>query len=200
MRRPDHRIFPPPLRILACCAVALVALLPRPAQAQAVPSGFEERRSLWVGGQCSYVSASFPYQSERHVYGCGVFANMRWTPHLDLEGDARWLPFGGFAGTTESSYLAGPRYIFRRFGKIQPYGKFLVGRGLIHYPYGIGDGSYFALAPGAGVNYRASRRLTFRAEYEYQVWINSPGFVNEPAHSLRPNGFNIGVTYRLLYF
>jgi opacity protein-like surface antigen len=199
MRRLDHRIFPLQLRILAAAVVAL-AVLPRLAQAQAEPSGFEDRHSLWVGGECSYVSASFPYQSGQHIYGCGVFTNMRWTPHFDLEGNARWLPYGGFAGTTESSYVAGPRYIFRRFGKIQPYGKFLVGAGVIHYPYNIGDNTYFALAPGGGVNYRASRRLTFRAEYEYQVWINSPGFANEPGHTLKPNGFHVGLAYRLLYF
>ena len=200
MRRSHHRIFQPRLRLIACCAFMLIAFMPRAAQAQAVPSGFEERRSVWVGGECSYVSASFPYQSGQHIFGCGVFANMRWTPHLDMEGDVRWLPVGGFAGSTESSYLVGPRYIFRRFGKIQPYGKFLVGLGKIHYPYDIGDGTYFALAPGGGVNYRVSRRLTIRGEYEYQLWSNSTGFVNQPGHTLKPNGFHVGVAYRILNF
>jgi hypothetical protein len=196
----DHRIFRRHLRILAACAVVLITPFAQPVHAQAVPSGFESRHSLWAGGECSYVSASFPYQSGQHIYGCGAFVNVRWAPHFDIEGNARWLAFGGFAGTTESSYLVGPRYIFRRFGKFQPYGKFLVGEGVIHYPYNIGDGSYFALAPGAGLNYRASRRLTVRVDYEYQIWRNSPGFENEPAHTLKPNGLHLGVMYRLLYF
>ena len=200
MRRLEHPTLQPLRRVILTCAIALVALLARPMQAQVVYSGFEERHSLWVGGECSYVSASFPYQSGDHIYGCGAVVDVRWSPHVDVEGDARWLPLGGFAGSTESSYLVGPRYIFRRFGKFQPYGKFLVGAGVIHYPYKIGDRTYFAFAPGGGMNYRASRRLTLRAEYEYQIWQNSPGFIGEPAHSLRPNGFHLGVTYRLLYF
>jgi opacity protein-like surface antigen len=191
------------LRKFCCIAMPLafcVTLLPAPAQAQVVPSGFESRHALWVGGECSTVSASFPYQSGQHIYGCGAFADLHWTPHLDVEGDARWLPFGGFAGSTESNYLVGPRYIFSRFGKFQPYGKFLLGEGTIHYPYQIGNNTYFALAPGGGLNYRVARRLTVRAEYEYQIWLNSPGFANEPDHRLKPNGFNLGVSYQVLHF
>ncbi|MGA2206309.1 MAG: outer membrane beta-barrel protein [Terracidiphilus sp.] len=187
-----------------CCNAMLAtfcaALLPVPAQAQVVPSGFESRHAVWVGGECSTFSASFPYQSGQRIYGCGAFADLRWAPHLDVEGDARWLPAGGFAGSTESSYLAGPRYMFNRLGKFQPYGKFLLGEGSIHYPYQIGNRTYFALAPGGGLNYRVARRLTVRAEYEYQIWLNSPGFANEPNHHLAPNGFNLGVAYQVLHF
>jgi opacity protein-like surface antigen len=171
-----------------------------PAQAQVVPAGFESNHAVWVGGECSYFSASFPYQSGQHIYGCGAFANLRWAPHFDVEGDARWLSLGGFAGSTESSYLAGPRYIFSRFGRLQPYGKFLLGEGVIQYPYQIGKGTYLALAPGGGANYRVARRLTIRAEYEYQIWLNSPGFANEPNHMLKPNGLNVGVAYEVLHF
>lgn len=182
-----------PITIWAALAVA-------PAAAQVVPAGYELRHSIWAGGECSFFSASFPYQSGQHISGCGAFADARWAAHFDVEADARWLAFGGFAGSTESSYLAGPRYIFSRFGRFQPYGKFLIGAGAIHYPYQIGTGTYFTLAPGGGVNYRAARRLTIRADYEYQIWTDSPGFANEPAHSLRPNGVSVGVAYQILHF
>ncbi len=187
------------------CSIAMpitfcVALLPAAARAQVVPAGFESNHAVWVGGECSIYSASFPYKSGQSIDGCGAFANLRWAPHFDVEGDARWLAFGGFAGSTESSYLAGPRYIFGRFGKFQPYAKFLLGEGAIHYPYQIGNRTYFALAPGGGLNYRIASRLTLRAEYEYQIWPNSPGFANEPDHPLKPNGFNFGVAYEILHF
>jgi opacity protein-like surface antigen len=196
----NYRLRPSQWQILAAGAAVFFALLANSAHAQVVPSAFDSRHAIWAGGEGSYVSASFPYQSGQHIYGCGAFVDLHWTSHIDVEGDARWLPFGGFAGSTESSYLAGPRYTFKRFGRLQPYGKFLVGEASIHYPYRVGDQSYFALAPGGGLNYGASRRLTIRAEYEYQIWRNSPGFVNEPDHPLRPNGFHFGVAYRLLYF
>jgi len=187
--------------VLTIALLALAAnLRPASAWSQASYAGRQDVRSIWAGGECSWFSASFPYQSGQHISGCGAFANVRFTYHLDVEGNARWLAFGGYAGTTERSLLIGPRYIVHRYGKFEPYGKFLIGQGEIQYPYGIGSGSYFALAPGDGVNYRASRRLTVRAEYEYQFWLDSPGFGLKPQHALHPNGINVGVAYRLLYF
>ena len=73
-----------------------------------------------------------------------------------------------------------------------------MGLGKIQYPFSIGSGTYLALAPGGGLNYRLSRRFSLRAEYEYQMWPGSPNFTNEPAHELTPNGFHAGIAYRLL--
>jgi opacity protein-like surface antigen len=212
-------------RLSLCLALlAGAAFCTRSLRAQAVYSGYQANHAIWAGGECSVFSSSFPYQGGsgsnpiepviasprpaasfpgqgvQGIYGCGAFANLRWTYHWDIEGSARWLSFNGYQGTTERTLLIGPRYIIHRFGKFEPYGKFLVGNGSIHYPYSIGTGSYFALAPGGGVNFRLSRRLTVRAEYEYQIWLNSPGFTNEPNHQLHPNGINVGVAYRVWPF
>jgi len=65
-------------------------------------------------------------------------------------------------------------------------------------PFGIGDASYLALAPGAGSEYRLSHRWLLRAEYEYQMWLNSPGYANQPHHQLDPNGIHIGVAFKIL--
>jgi opacity protein-like surface antigen len=173
------------------------ALLRAPLQAQAAPAAYRTPHLLWVGAEFSDVRASFPYQSNQRLSGVGAFVDFKLNGHVGLEGDARFLSFGGFENSTESSYLAGPKaYLFAR-GKFQPYGKLLLGVGKIHYPFEIGDASYFALAPGVGSNYRLSRRWMLRAEYEYQMWLNSPGFANEPNHSLTPNGFHVGVAYRV---
>jgi opacity protein-like surface antigen len=174
----------------------VVALLAAPATAQVNPSAFRNARSFWVGAEYSNVNASFPYQSNSRLSGVGVFADFNWNAHIGVEGDARFLNYGGFYGETESSYLAGPRYLFTPWHRVQPYVKTLIGDGKIHYPFEIGDASYFAVAPGAGVNYRLSRRWLIRGEYEYQFWLNSPGFSNEPANQLTPNGFHIGIAYR----
>jgi opacity protein-like surface antigen len=121
-------------------------------------------------------------------------------PLLDLDGEGHWLSYGGFQRSAESSYLAGPKYRFRRLHQFQPYAKFLIGEGHIHYPYEIGDASYFALAPGGGVTYSLTPRWAIRADYEYQFWLNSPGFANEPHHPLTPDGFQVGILYRLRAF
>jgi len=166
------------------------------AQAQVVPSAYGPGHSLWVGGEYSNVNASFPYQSAQRLWGIGAFADYNFSGHFGVEAEARFLRFNSFYGETEDNYLAGPRYVVGKFGKFQPYGKFLVGIGKIQYPFTIGTGTYLALAPGGGVSYRLSSRWAIRGEYEYQLWPSSPGFSNEPAHELTPNGFNLGIAFR----
>jgi len=112
--------------------------------------------------------------------------------------DARFLRFNSFYGETEDNYMAGPRYLIRRRGKLQPYAQCLAGMGKIQYPFQIGAGSYLALAPGAGANYRIARRWSLRGEYEYQFWPGSPNVTNQPAHQITPSGFHAGLVFRLL--
>ena len=182
---------------IAILTTLSVALLLVPAGAQVVPSAYGPGHSLWAGGEYSNVSASFPYQSSQRLEGAGVFADYHLNRLAGIEGEARFLNFGGFEGSTESSYLGGPRFSILAHGRILPFGKVLIGVGRIHYPFQIGSESYFALAPGGGIDYRVSRRWMLRGEYEYQLWLNSPGYANEPDHRLTPNGFHIGVSYRL---
>jgi hypothetical protein len=68
--------------------------------------------------------------------------------------------------------------------------------GNIHYPFSIGDAHYFDIAPAGGMNYRLNGRWQVRAEYEYQIWLNSPGYANEPQHQLHPNGVHFGIAFR----
>jgi hypothetical protein len=178
----------------------MAAMCTKPLRAQAVYAGHLSHTALWAGGECSGFSASFPYQSGERIYGCGLTANLRWAFHWDVEGSARWLSFNTYAGATERTLLIGPRYTIVRYHGIEPYGKFLVGDGTIHYPYSVGTDSYLTLAPGGGVKLRFSPWLNVHAEYEYQFWLNSPGFTNEPKHSLHPNGINIGVTFKVWPF
>lgn len=178
---------------LALLSAALGAMA---ARAQVEPSAYRGSDTLWVGADAAYINASFPYQSGQHLAGAGVFADFNFNVRLAVEGSAHFLNFGGFEAETESSYLAGPRYRFGRHGKFQPYAQGLFGVGNIHYPFLIGDAHYFDIAPGGGVNYRLSSRWQVRAEYEYQIWLNSPGYAIEPHHQLRPNGVHVGIAFR----
>jgi hypothetical protein len=166
--------------------------------AQAAPSAYEGGSRLWAGAEYSNLNASFPYQSGQRISGFGAFVDMHFYSHIALQGEARFLRFGGFEGTTETNYLIGPRYRFRGYGRLQPFAQCLVGNGRIHYPFQIGNASYFAIAPAAGATWQLSRIFSLQAKYEYQLWPGSPGYANEPAHELTPNGFQIGIAYRLL--
>ena len=169
-------------------------------RAQATYAGYLNHNGLWAGGEVSAFAPSFPYQYDQHVFGGGFTADYRWGFHWDFDGTARWLSMNSYASTSERTLLIGPRYYIVRYHGIEPYGKFLVGDGTMHYPYSVGTDSYFTLAPAGGVNLRIRERMHVHVEYEYQIWHNAPGFTNEPNHPLRPNGINIGVTYRLMPF
>jgi opacity protein-like surface antigen len=182
-----------------CGIIGLAAsLLAVAAHGQVVPSATSSTHVLWVGGEYSYIHASFPYGSNQRLWGIGALADYHLSNHIGLEAEARFLRFNSFYGEAEDNYLAGPRYFIGRFGRIQPFAQFLTGIGKIQYPFQIGSGTYTALAPGAGVNYRFGRRCELRGEYEYQLWPGSPNFVNEPSHQIQPSGLHIGLAYRLL--
>jgi opacity protein-like surface antigen len=165
--------------------------------AQSVPSATRFSHALWVGGEYSNISAGFPYASGQRLWGAGAFADYHLTSHIGIEGEARFLRFNSFYGETEDNYLAGLRYMARDFKRLQPYAQVLAGDGRIQYPFGIGSGDYFAIAPAAGVNYRIARRWSLRAEYEYQFWPDSPNISGEPAHKITPQGFHAGIAFRV---
>lgn len=175
---------------------AVTILLPMRSVSQAAPSGYQDKASLWIGADYANFSASFPYQSGNRLTGVSTFADFNWSTHFSLEGEAQFLRWGGFENDSESSYLAGPRFRFNRIGRIRPYVKTLAGIGRIHFPFEIGDASYFAVAPGGGATYSLGRRWLVRGEYEYQLWINSPGFADEPDHPFHPSGFKAGLAFR----
>jgi opacity protein-like surface antigen len=79
-----------------------------------------------------------------------------------------------------------------------------VGIGYFNFPLNAAHGSYFDVALGGGLDYRLTRRIYVRGEYEYQIW---PGFVGPPdptpiplqnrPNGLTPNGFSVGASYRI---
>ena len=183
--------------LFATCLAAAFLCFAACASAQVVPAAYQDMPRLWAGAEYSNFSASFPYQSNQRIWGVGAFADLTLKGHFGIAGDARFLHFGGFEASTENSYLAGPRYVFRSFGRFRPYVQGLIGVGNINYPFKIGSANYFAVAPSGGVSYRLNSKFALRAGYEYQFWINSPGYANEPDHQLMPNGAQIGLAYSI---
>lgn len=163
--------------------------------AQAAPAVLGGDHTIWAGAEYSNFKPDFG--PPQRLSGIGTYVDLNWSSRWSAEGEMRFLRFGGFNGEAEDSYLAGPKISLFRRGRFKPYAKFLVGAGVIDFPYKIGNGSYFAFAPGGGIDYRVTRRIALRAEYEYQFWPSAPGIVGEPSNGLRPNGFSAGFAYRI---
>ncbi len=157
------------------------------------------------GGFKHHLSVSGEYSTFKPDYGssrltgAGIVGDYGLTTKLDLEAVARFL--GHFAdqnqNETQNSYLAGLRYRAFRYRDFSFYAKGLVGGVWIEFPKDIGDGSYFAFAPGGAVQYKFSRKWSARADYEYEVLPSAPNIPVGLQNGLTPNGFSFGVTYRV---
>jgi Outer membrane protein beta-barrel domain len=167
--------------------------------AQVAPSVRGGNSTLWVGGQFS--SFDSDYDTISRLLGAGVVVNYNLTQRFGIIGEARWLHWNGAESQTQSDYLIGGNVALWRPGRFTVNAKFLAGGVWIKYPVvatGGSTGSYFAFAPGAYVDYRLSRHFSIRGDYEYQFLPSAPGFLGQPSHGLNPNGFSVGVNYRIL--
>lgn len=172
--------------------------------------------TLWAGGELSTFNPDYscasasPFKCSHQVMGPTVFFDFNPHPTWGAEGEARWMNWHGQAGEKESNYLVGGHYQIVQYHRLDAWAKLLMGGGWIttpNYPQaGSLKGSYFAWVPGATLEYRFSHRLSLRGDYEYQIWpsfagpptYNSAGTLVQHNSGLTPNGFSIGVTYRIL--
>jgi hypothetical protein len=187
----------PPATCLAAFFLLASALLLCPARAssQVAPSAYDSSRNIWAGAEYSNFLPDFG--PPQRLSGIGVYVDLNVTSRLGVEGEARFQRFNGFYGESQDNYLIGPEVILLHRGKLRPYAKVLFGIGQNDFPLTIGTGKYFILAPGGGVDYRLSRRISLRAEYEYQFWPSAPGVAGEPSNGMKPNGFSAGFAYKL---
>lgn len=179
--------------------------------AQSPRSAVGGEAGLWAGGEFSWFHSDYHCQTatgvscKNSLEGITPLVDLNFRQKWGAEGEARWLHWGGTGGMKESNYLIGPRYRFFRYDGIGIWGKVLLGGGWIttpNYPQaGSLQGSYFAYAPGATVDYPVTPRLLVRVDYEYQFW---PSFAGPPTgtavhnNGLNPNGISFGAEYRFL--
>lgn len=166
------------------------------AYAQVAPSVQGGNSTLWAGAEFS--SFDSDYANSKRLLGIGVLVDYNVTQRFGVEAEGRWMKWNAVGQQSQYDYLVGGKARLIQFHRFSGNAKFLVGGVWITYPYGVGTGSYFALAPGGYGEYRISRRFAVRGDYEYQFIPSAPGFQGLPSHGLNPNGFSAGVTYRIL--
>jgi len=172
--------------------------MPLTAKAQVAESATARQFTITAGG---FGSAFVPNDGGNAPYGpgagqlvgVGTYVDLHFTHWIQIEGEARWLRLDEYAGEHFDNYLAGPKVSVHRFGRANVYGKALIGIGKMTFPHKYGYGTFTALAFGGGVDYRLSRKLTFRAvDFEFQDW---PKFL--PNAAIRPYGVSVGMSYRV---
>jgi hypothetical protein len=167
------------------------------ARAQVSESATARQLTITAGGMGSLFAPHddhSPYgPGAGHLYGVGTYVDVHFTHWFQLEGEARWLRLDQYYGEHQDTYLIGPKVPVYRIGRAQTYGKVMIGLGKMTFPYNYGYGSFTALAYGGGLDYKVSRKLTFRAvDFEFQQW---PKWLNNS--ELYPYGVSVGVAYKV---
>lgn len=188
--------------LLTCAAYsALAQVVPDATQRQSILAagvGLSDYNPDWEQGRLLGGTLWLEYIPDR----------MPWVLHgLGLDIEARDLNYGRSSASPnlrEDTAMGGLIYSWPHYLKFKPYGKFLAGYGnrdaerratLLRY-----NDNRNILAWGGGVDYRVSRSVWVRADYEYQRWpdmvFKETSFNNfisiAPIH---PNGFTIGAMY-----
>jgi hypothetical protein len=192
-------------------------LLPAGLVAQNSQSATGGEAALWGGAEASAFNPDWGCPNSNpfcqyDLIGPTALVDFNLHGKYGIEGEARWLHWRGAGnGEIESNYLAGPHYRLARFHRVSAWAKLELGGGWIttpDYPQpGSLKGSYFVYAPGGTVDYYVTRRLAIRGDYEWEIW---PGFSGPPSYNsttgtvnqnnggLSPNGFSVGVVYKIL--
>ena len=176
-------------------AAAFCAMWGMAARAQKLPTATAPGAYLAVGGTYSGFEAQYPQQI---LGGAGVYADLEIRQHFGLEAEIRWLRQNDIAGSTQTTYLIGPRYEIHR-GRFSPYVKALVGDGKLVFPYGYGYGNYLVVGGGAGVDINLTRKLKLRAvDFEYQDWPQFNFGAGTTVGAINPYGLSAGLSYQVL--
>lgn len=191
--------------VLACCLLFSI-----PLTAQSTWSAEGSGISVWVGASISSFNPDYGC-TDSSPWTCLDHQLLGISPYVQTsalmfhrvgaEGQARFLHWRGPSSLTESSYMAGPRVALYRKRNFIFSGKFMIGSARISLPSPApGSGTYLAYAPGGSVDYRLSKRLFARVDYEYQIWPNFKGSATGGGHGgLTPNGLSLGLSYAILH-
>jgi hypothetical protein len=157
-------------------------------EAQVAPSAFRPPLTLTVGGM---VSGFNPEYGPNKLLGAGAYADVNVFRGFGVEAEGRWLRFHSYEHITQDNYLIGVRYQFLHLLKAQPYVKVLGGYSNMNFEQNIATGRFTDITAGGGLDWKLTRRIRLRGDYEYHYW---PTFLNS---NLTPYGVSLGVGYRI---
>ena len=155
--------------------------------AQALPTAVA-KGTLQGGVGWSYAK---PDYGDKSIQGVTVYADFDFRPHYGIEAEYHYISLDTPTDLGENSFFVGPRLVLPH-NKFNFYAKALFGVGDIAIqevadnPEG-GAGSYFAFGVGGGIDYRVTKHVVARGDFEYQHWNYATG--------LTPASLTFGAAY-----
>jgi hypothetical protein len=158
--------------------------------AQALPAA-SRLATVQVGLAGSMVA---PDYRQGHDFGLTIYGDVDFLRYFGLEALFRDASIVTPRDIGINNYLIGPRIKLTE-GRFAPYGKFLLGYGIINFQKGenqvVSSQHHRMYAYGGGLDMRATSRINVRLfDIEYQNW---PGFSDS---GLTPYAVSTGVAYR----
>jgi hypothetical protein len=157
------------------------------ARAQATPTAIGPGSYISVGLAASGFQQDYGH---RYIGGETLYVDANLYRKIGVEFEARRLNFRTSEDVKENTYLVGIKYSINP-RSLRPYVKLMAGRGTLDFPFHYAVGSYFVVAPSAGLDWHLKNsRWAIRAvDFQYQLW---PQFTYGELH---PYGISAGVSY-----
>lgn len=178
------------------------------AEGQTPPSARMYTPNLQVGAEFSGFDTNVAKSPAPFEFGAGIYADLKVLGPVGIEAEARTIQFNQFENVRQDIASGGVRYVLDR-GALAAhrtflYAKVLGGLGSADFPYGTYGSdpnrkhdTFTVLTVGGGLDYRLSRRITLRGEYEYQSWFDYGRGLGKPGFgTANPSGFSVGAAYR----
>lgn len=173
--------------VAAAILLALVTCLAqRPASAQSLPTA-SRLGDLQIGGGFVFARSGYNF-TPIHLIGGGAYTTFAIRPHWGGEFDFHHTRSSSDSTVYERTYEIGPRVFITR-GPLIPYAKVMYGRGVYNFHNNVANVAYNIYTFGGGADFRITRSINVRGDYEYQNWA---GF---PLGTLHPSVVTIGVAY-----
>ena len=167
--------------LLACAPCALP-----PAHAQSLPT-VSRIGDLQFGGGFTFARSGYNF-TPISLNGEAAYADFAIRPHWGGEVDFHRVTSSLDSTVRETTFEIGPR-IFLTRGRLTPYAKVLIGRGIYNYPRNVANIAYNIYTFGGGADIRITPWLNVRGDYEYQNWASFP------LGTLHPSVITIGAAY-----
>ncbi len=174
-------------RLTAAIFLALAAgwILPV-ASAQSLPTA-SRLGDLQIGGGFVFARSGYNF-TPIHLIGGGAYTTFAIRPHWGAEFDFHHTRSTSDTTVYERTYEIGPRVFITR-GPLVPYAKIMYGRGVYNFHNSLANVAYNIYTFGGGADFRLTRSINLRGDYEYQNWA---GF---PLGTLHPSVVTIGAAY-----
>jgi outer membrane protein with beta-barrel domain len=177
----SHRRF-----IIGVALICALTGIRARAQGHSLPTA-TRAGDLQLGGGVVLGSSNYNF-NETDLVGAAFYTTFDVRSHWGGEANFHQISSSEDSTVYERTYEIGPRlYALRGF--FEPYAKVLYGRGVYNFSRNVANIAYNVYTMGGGADFRVTRSLNIRGDYEYQTW---PGF---PIAALHPSVVTIGVAF-----